>query len=142
MKSTAYLHALHICITGVLLVMFIAQKSEISELTREVSVCTQFIESAAKAAMQNYDPKISIPPQNTGIEDYGITVNILDKERIQIGTDVYPFDEMTDRLTQDLLKNKKQALIIVSQKTSMEQVELVVNHLGQLGISDITFTQK
>jgi 16S rRNA U1498 N3-methylase RsmE len=49
---------------------------------------------------------------------------------------------MTDRLTQDLLKNKKQALIIVSQKTSMEQVELVVNHLGQLGISDITFTQK
>lgn len=122
-------------LTVVLFLLVLAQKSELSALTREIQASTQ-------VAVQNYNPKISIPPQPDAPKNYGVTIKILDAKRIQIGTEIFPFDQMVKRLTPEFLIDKKSALIVANEKIQMDQIDVVVTHLGRHGISDITFSQK
>jgi biopolymer transport protein ExbD len=131
MKSKDYLYFPHMRLTAVLFWLVLA----LSSITREVQASPQ-------VAVQDYNPKISIPPQPDIPKNYGIRIKILDTKRIQIGTEIFPFDQMTKRLTPEFLIDKKSALIVADEKIQMEQIDVVVNHLGRHGIFDITFSQK
>lgn len=146
MKLITYIHLLHLCITGILAWLLFNQKSELSVLRDEVRVSTHFINAVTKAVAQNYNPQISIPLQAATVEGYGITIDILDANRIQVGAEIFPFEEMVKRLTPESLVDKKTALITTSASIPVEQnavlLDAVVGHLERNGISDITFSQK
>ena len=142
MKTSLSLHILHVALTTALLWLALDQRSELKALKDDISVTTVFLESAARAAVQSYNPQITTVPQHTTSDEYDITVKMIDAERAQVGPEVFPLDQTAKRLPSGALKQKKRALIIAGTDIPMESVEVIVNHLGRSGISDVTFSQK